>query len=522
MDSDQLTLTSLFDRARRVFGDRTIVSRIDGGELTLTYTELFGRVDRLAHALRGLGVQPGDRVGTMAWNHHRHLELYIAVTMTGAVLHTINVRLSADQAVEVAEHAGDVIVFVDSDLTELLEAATTLPDLRAVVRMGQGQAPDGVVDYETLLADQPATPFNYPQLREDMPAATSYSSATTGTPKGVVYSHRAMYLHSMMLGLADTWGISESDAILPIVPMFHVNAWGLPFAGVWMGAKLVLPGARPTATAVLDLIIDHDVTFAAAVPTVWMDVLRLARERDESLSSLRLLVSGGAPLPRALLVDADDLGLPMIHSYGMTEASPLVLVGAMRSDAPTDEARMELRLRQGYVVPGLHFRVDDPEGQEVPWDGITAGELKLRGPWVAEEYERDSRSADVFIDGWYHTGDIVTIDRRGYLQVVDRVNDLIKSGGEWISSIELEDALMNHPAVESAAVVAVPDERWQERPKAYVVPRAEIDTEALRTHLADQFPRFWVPDVIEIIDSIPLTSVGKFDKKSLRSLSDRG
>ncbi|WP_230595833.1 long-chain-fatty-acid--CoA ligase [Rhodococcoides fascians] len=515
-------MTSILDRARRVFGDRTVVSRIDGGTRTLTYAELFGRVDRLSHALRGLGVKQGDRVGTMAWNHHRHLELYLAVTSSGAVLHTINVRLAADQVVQVAEHAGDVVVFVDSDLTELLKAATArLLDLRAVVRMGEGEPSDGLVDYEALLASQVAEPFEYPRLTEEMPAATSYSSATTGTPKGVVYTHRAMYLHSMMLGLADTWAISESDTILPVVPMFHVNAWGLPFTGLWMGATLVLPGERPTPAAVLDLMVDHGVTFAAAVPTVWMEVVRLARGRGESLQSLRLLVSGGAPLPRALLVDADELGLPMIHSYGMTEASPLVLVGAMRSDAPTDEARMDLRLRQGYVVPGLDYRVEDSDGRPVPWDGESVGELKLRGPWVAEEYERDERSASAFVDGWFHTGDIVTIDGQGYLHVVDRVNDLIKSGGEWISSIELEDALMNHPAVESAAVVAVPDERWQERPKAFVVLRDEIDTDELRRYLADKFPRFWVPDTIKTIDAIPLTSVGKFDKKSLRSLSDR-
>jgi fatty-acyl-CoA synthase len=332
----------------------------------------------------------------------------------------------------------------------------------------------------------------------------------------VVYSHRGLLMHSMALALADTWAISRSDTVLPVVPMFHVNAWGLPFTALWMGSRLVLPGARPAAADLLDLLVRQRVTFAAAVPTVWMDVLRLVRAQGRPLPSLRMVVSGGAPLPRTLLEDADDLDIPMIHSYGMTEAAPLVLVGQRQRAAGSAADPMLRRLRQGAVVPGLDYRVVDDDGNSVPRDGATPGELQLRGPWVAEEYERDARSAAAFRDGWYHTGDIVNVDEGGYVKVVDRVADVIKSGGEWISTVDLENALMDHPAVRSAAVIGVPDERWQERPHAYVVLDRDATGDQLREFLMERFPKFWVPDVVQALPEIPLTSVGKFDKKALR------
>ncbi|MEU6559382.1 long-chain fatty acid--CoA ligase [Nocardia nova] len=520
VDSSQLTLSLVMDRARREFPDRRVVSRIDGTVVSQTYSQLFERVDRLCWALRGLGVAPGDRVGTIAWNHHRHLELYLAATLSGAVLHTINLRLPVDQAVDIAKHAGDSVVFIDSDLPEMIEAVTSgLQGSPAIVRMGTSEAGAAeVVDYEQMVSEQPGEPYPYPQLQENQPAATCYSSATTGRPKGVVYSHRALVLHSMMLAMKDTWALSESDSVLPVVPMFHVNAWGLPFAALWMGARLVLPGARPTARDLLSLLHREKVTFAAAVPTVWMDVLALLRTENRRLDTLRLVVSGGAPLPRTLLEEADELAVPMIHSYGMTEASPLALVGQPRSDAPVGRALIERRIRQGYVVPGLDYRVVDLSGANVPRDGRTSGELLLRGPWVAEEYQLDERSADAFVEGWYHTGDIVTVDSAGYVKVVDRANDVIKSGGEWISSVDLENALMDHPAVETAAVIGVPDTRWQERPRGFVVSSSEATSDELREFLAQQFPRFWIPDDIVFVSEIPLTSVGKFDKRRLREL----
>jgi fatty-acyl-CoA synthase len=519
MDSDQLTLRMIADRARRSFGDREVISWMNGQAITHSYREIFRRTDRLAWALRSLGVRPGDRIATIAWNHHRHLELYLAVTLTGAVLHTVNLRLSPEQSLQIIRHAGDTVAFIDEDLDELAaEIRSRLPNV-TIIHLGASQS--NGLDYEQLLAEQPTIPFNYPELDEAMPAATCYSSATTGTPKGVVYSHRALVLHSMMSAMTDTWGISEADRILLVVPMFHVNAWGLPFTAMWMGATLVMPGARPDADRILDLLGAHRATFAAAVPTVWIDVVRQMRARRRRLPELRLVVSGGAPLPATLLRDADQLGIPMIHSYGMTEATPLVLVGQVRSDVADRTDLLDLRLRQGFVVPGLDYRIVDPDGVDVPWDGLSPGELWLRGPWVAEEYERDERSAEAFGDGWYRTGDVVTVERHGYLQVVDRAGDLIKSGGEWISSIELENALMDHPAVQFAAVIAVPDARWQERPQAYVVPSHSASAEELRAYLASRFPRFWIPDRIVTLDAMPMTSVGKFDKVALRRMADQ-
>jgi fatty-acyl-CoA synthase len=499
MDGDQLTLGQVLRRARREFPHREVVSRERTGVVTTTYAELFERVDRLAHALSALGVKRGDRVATVGWNHRRHLELYLAVTATGAVLHTVNARLGPNQLRAVVEHAGDVALFAED------EVAAEQGD------WFRGPVVGFAASYDELLAEQPGSGFDYPDLDEREPAAMAYSSATTGRPKGVLYSHRALYLHTLMVCLKDTWAIGEADTVLPVVPMFHVNAWGLPFASVWMGARLVLPGVRPTADDLLPLL--DGVTFAAAVPTVWMDVFARMEEREIRLPSLRTVVSGGAPLPAALLRQADRLGVPLIHSYGMTEASPLVLVGGIRSDLDSTEDR---RLKQGFVVPGLDYEIrptDSVAGQ----GGEERGELCLRGPWIVDGYERDERSTDAFADGWYRSGDVVTRDRDGYLHVVDRMADLIKSGGEWISTLELEDALSTYPGVTAAAVVGVPDPRWQERPRAYLVTSEPIDVAAVKESLAERFPRFWIPDEFVLTESLPLTSVGKYDKKRLRA-----
>jgi fatty-acyl-CoA synthase len=496
MDSDQLTLGQVLRRGRREFGHREVVSRERAGVETTTYAQLFERVDRLAHALAALGVRRGDRVATVGWNHRRHLELYLAVTATGAVLHTVNARLSPDQLRAVVEHAGDVVLFAEDEV-----AADWFRG--PVVRF------DGT--YDDLLEVQPGTGFGYPDLDEREPAAMAYSSATTGRPKGVLYSHRALYLHTLMVCLKDTWAIGEADTVLPVVPMFHVNAWGLPFASIWMGARLVLPGVRPTAEDLLPLL--DGVTFAAAVPTVWMDAFARMEERGIRLPSLRSVVSGGAPLPAALLRQADRLGVPLIHSYGMTEASPLVLVGGIRSDLDPSENR---RLKQGFVVPGLDYEIRPTDGASAG-DGEERGELCLRGPWIVDGYERDERSAAAFDGGWYRSGDIVTRDADGYLHVVDRMSDLIKSGGEWISTLELEDALSTYPGVTAAAVVGVPHPRWQERPRAYLVTSQPIDVVKVAEALAERFPRFWIPDEFVLTESLPLTSVGKYDKKRLRA-----
>ncbi len=518
MDSYQLTTQMIARRATTAFGDREVVS-VHAGTVTRTsYADLFRRVDRLAHALRGLGIGPGGRVATLVFNESGNMEIYMAVTMSGAVLHTVNLRLPAEQVAYTIEHARDELVIFDGDQDEVIAGIRSdLDPGCALVRLdepGDSHQVTDALDYELLLAEAPATPFDFPELAETSTAAVSYSSATTGTPKGVAYSHRALVLHSMMLGLHDTWALGEADTVLPIVPMFHVNAWGIPFAALWMGSRLVLPGRRPTGAGLAELMRAEDVTFVAAVPTVWSDVFARA-DGTNAFPSLRMAVCGGAPLSSSLLAEAERLGVPMVHSYGMTEATPLVLVNGSRSTDPVELDR-STRLRQGFVVPGVEFTVRDESGATVAWDGLSQGELCLRGPWIAESYERDERTAASFVDGWYHTGDVVTVDPAGRLKVVDRMADLIKSGGEWISTLDLQDALDDHPEVVRSAIVGVPNERWQERPFAFIASTGDLDPDALRAHLEQRFPRFWLPDEFVQLDQIPLNPVGKIDKRSLR------
>ena len=525
MNDDQLTIGSIAERALRQYPDQVVVTARGPSVSAMTYGDLFERVYRLVRALRALGVQPGDRVATVAWNHRRHLELYLAVPCMGAVLHTINLRLHEDQVADIVAHAGDTVVVVDEDCLPVVGVATrSARCVRHWVVLrddAPGPLPDGVawLDYEELLADQEPKELALDgRVDERAPAAMCYSSATTGKAKGVVYSHRAIYLHSMMLGLADTWGISEWDTALVVVPMFHVNAWGIPYASVWMGAKLVLPGVRPRAADLAALLHSEQVTFTAGVPSVWAEVAENLRTSGVALPHLRLVVSGGAPLSPKLLDAGRQAGLPIIHSYGMTEASPLVLVGgpgpALQGE-PEDVVRSAM-LAQGRLVPGLAMSVRDEYGHDVPRDGMTTGELWLKGPWIADGYVRDPRSAAAFSEGWYRTGDVVTVDRRGYVRVVDREADLIKSGGEWISTIDVENAILDLAGVRGAAVVGVPDERWQERPVAFVVLDEPLEQDAIRRHLRQKVPRWWVPDEVVVVEEIPLTSVGKTDKKELR------
>jgi fatty-acyl-CoA synthase len=531
VNSDQLTPMSFLRRAVALFPDREIVTRTPAGDVAISYRDFVARVHRLAHVLRDLGVRPGDRVATLAWNNQRHLELYFAVPCAGAVLHTVNLRLAAGQIAEIVGHAGDVIIFADEDKLDLAgEAVSGLerpPRIIVLADPADGSERTGQASYEELMAAASAEPYPFPELDERQAAATCYSSATTGRPKGVVYSHRSLWLHSMALGMADTWGLSEADTILPVVPMFHVNAWGLPFAAIWLGSRLILPGTAPSPEHLADLLAGQSVTFAAAVPTVWLSVLAVLSERGSRLPGARLFVSGGAPLPAALLAEADRAGLPLIHSYGMTEATPLVLVGRIRSTLASEPAAAGFarRLRQGVPVPGVEVAVIAEDGRPASTDGAEIGELWIRGPWVAEEYERDPRGGEVFVGGWYHTGDIVSVDSQGYLKVVDRKADLIKSGGEWISTVDLENALLEHPAVRLACVVGLPDERWSERPVAALVVHPGASDPAddeLRDYLAAHFPKWWLPERFIRLDALPLTSVGKYDKKGLRSLLNGG
>ena len=446
----------------------------------------------------------------------------------GATLHTINLRLPADHLVHVINHAGDQVLLVDDNLWPLVEAVRgRLETVQHFVIMGDGPLPETrirpVHSYEELLANAPAG-WSFPEdIDEWDEAGMCYSSATTGMPKGVVYAHRAIYLHSMAACMVDSVGVSEKDTVMPVVPMFHVNAWGMPFAAVWMGAKQVLPGPQPTPAVLCELIQNEKVTLAAGVPTVWMGVLREMEQKRYDLSSITRIACGGAAPPRALIEAYEQkLGVPFLHAYGMTEAAPVTHVSITKSHLAGEDPdrRYARKAKQGLLMPGLEMRVVKEDGQEVAWNGEEMGELVLRGPWIAHEYYNDERSQATFRDGWYFTGDVATVDSEGYLHIVDRVKDLVKSGGEWISTVDVENAIMAHPGVAEAAVVACYHPKWQERPLACVVAkpeaRATITADEIRLFLKGRFADWWIPDDVVFIDEVPKTSVGKFDKKVLR------
>jgi fatty-acyl-CoA synthase len=512
-----LLLPDLLRRAREFFPDREVVQYQGGVPVhRYTYRDHHDRALRFAGALRELGVRPGDRVATLAWNTHRHLELYFAVPQSGAVLHTVNLRLDPEEIRYVLDHADDRVVVADSALLPLLAPARAArPDMLVVATDGGGP---GVLDYEELVAAGPAL-HDPPPVDEDQAAALCYTSGTTGPPKGVAYSHRALYLHTFAACLADGHAISERDTVLHVVPMFHANAWGIPFAALMTGAGQVLPGPHPSAADLARIIAAERVTYTGMVPTVAVDLLREATAGGLDLSSLRALVLGGSP-PSPALVQAieERLGVPVFQGWGMTEISPM---GTFARPSPAAEHEPAERRRQvctqGRLLPGLQWRLADERGRDLPHDGVARGELLIRGPWVAERYVRDEHP-ESFTDGWLRTGDIATIDPAGYLRIVDRVKDLIKSGGEWISSVALEQALLEHPAVVEAAVVAVPHDRWQERPLALVVCAAgpRPSPAELLDALRDRVPRWWLPDRVLVVDALPRTSVGKIDKRALR------
>ncbi len=523
-----LTLTHFLTRGNTFFPRQEVVSRVADGSLRrYGFAEYYARTCRLANALVRLGVRPGDRVATLGWNSHRHLEAYFAVPGIGAVLHTLNLRLHPTELRYIARHAGDQVIIVDASLVPLFtEFRREVPSLKHVVVMsddGARPGEPGDLDYETLVAAEPAT-FDWPELDERAGALMCYTSGTTGLPKGVLYSHRSTALHSLMLCMADTKGIGERDTILPVVPMFHANAWGLAHVAIGVGAKLVLPGADLSPGAVLDLMAKERVTFAEAVPTVWLGVLALLDEHPGrwDLSSVRMIGVGGAAAPPAMLEGyARRHGIQMLHSWGMTEMNPVGTISrakrAADPDAPETVAR---RAKQGYAVPFVEQRHVDDAGRVLPWDGKQMGELEVRGPWVASAYFDSPEGADKFTkDGWFRTGDVVTIDTEGYVQITDRSKDVIKSGGEWISTQALENALMSHPSVLEAAVFAARHEKWGERPLAAVVLKAgKTATKAeLRAHIEGDFAKFWLPDDYLFIEQIPRTSTGKFKKLELRA-----
>jgi fatty-acyl-CoA synthase len=524
----QLTLAHVLRRMRTVNAEAEVVTLTDDGKQRASFGEVVQRVDRLAGALRAFGVSEGDRVATFAWNSQAHLECYLAIPCLGAVLHTLNIRLFAEQLEYIIEHAQDRIVFVDDSLVPLLEKVADKVDcVEQYVVIGDG--PTGslepVMRYEELLASaDPLGVDDYPDVSERAAAAMCYTSGTTGNPKGVVYSHRSSVLHSMGTGLVDSLALSRSDRILPVVPMFHANSWGLAYAGAMFGSSLIMPGRFLQAEPLVGLIESEKVTFAGAVPTIWLDVLRYADEHHSDLSSLRSVVCGGAAVPRSLMQGFEERhGIEVTQAWGMTETSPLGSI-AHPPAGVSGEERWSYKVSAGRVAPFVEARIVGAEGEVLPADGSTTGELEVRGPWIASGYYEDPEgSRDRFDDGWLRTGDIASLDSEGYIRISDRSKDVIKSGGEWISSVELENELIGHPAVREAAVISIPDERWSERPLACVVLEDGSDASAseLRDYLADRVAKWWIPDAFAFIDEVPKTSVGKFDKKVLRSrLSD--
>ncbi|MHA6796963.1 long-chain fatty acid--CoA ligase [Pseudonocardia bannensis] len=519
-----LLINQLLWRGEHVFAEKEIVTRLPGAYHRYTYAQLGLRARRLAQALTRLGVGPGDRVGTLAWNTHQHYESYFGVPCMGAVLHTINLRLFPEQIAYVINHAADSVLLVEPDQLPVLEKiATQLRTVRAYVVLGEGPVPETslapVLGYEELLAAEDGD-LVWPEFDENTAAAMCYTSATTGDPKGVVYSHRSVVLHSLNLALHGSIGVREEATFLPISPMFHANSWGIPHAAAMQGTKLVLPGPHPVADDYLDAIEREGVTHAVAAVSVGVMIRDALQRRDRDLSRLQVLWLGGQAPPLGLIRwFRDRYGVEVPQGWGMTEASPLATFTAVKKrirEAGQDAVDRTL-VKQGLPMPGIEVRLADESGAPLPWDGETVGEFLLRGPTVTAAYHDDPRTADSFVDGWFRTGDVGVIDPDGYLQLTDRAKDLIKSGGEWISSVELENALMSHPAVAEAAVVAVPDERWLERPLACVVAREPVTAEDLRAHLADRFAKWQLPDEFLVVPEIPKTGVGKSDKKVLRA-----
>ena len=524
-----LLVHQFLERANTFTPNKEIVTREGEGTHRYTYADLMLRTSRLSNALSGLGVGVGDRVGTFAWNTYRHLEAYFAAPVMGAVLHTTNIRLAAEDLVYIINHAGDKVILVDPDLAQLLEPlAPRLESVEHFIIMTDDRNFSTTLpsahNYEDLLAGASDT-YSPVKQDENEPAGLCYTSATTGRPKGVVYSHRGIVLHSMMEAQADTIGFQERDSVMAIVPMFHANCWGVPYTATMVGAKQVLNGVRPDPAALCRLIDTEKVTLSLGVPTVWIALLDYLERSGEKydFSSLREIASGGSAVPLSL-IDAiqEKLGVNMVQAYGMTEATPVVSYRREWSDLEDSSEGEKRRMAgsQGVMVPGLEMRLVDDEGNDLPWDGEQRAELLFKGPWIADGYYNDPRSEETFIDGWYHSGDIASVDPNGYIQIGDRVKDMVKSGGEWISSVDLETAIIAHPGVLEAAVIAIPHERWVERPLACVVRNAEFKGDLAKAEvldfIKDKFASWWMPDDVVFIDEIPKTGVGKFDKKVLR------
>jgi fatty-acyl-CoA synthase len=524
MQDRPLTINAIFEHGRRVYADSEVVTFTGEGARRASFAEVAARSRRLGAALKRLGINEGDRVGTFCWNTQEHLEAYFTIPCMGAVLHTLNLRLFPDQLTYVINHAEDRVIIIDDSLVPLL--ARVVADLKTVEHFiviggGDATALGDVLRYEELLAAE-SDDFEWPEIEERSAAAMCYTSGTTGNPKGVVYSHRSTFLHSLSVCSGSVFALTEHDRILPIVPMFHANAWGLPYAGWFAGSDFVMPSRFLQAEPLCRLIEAERPTFSGAVPTIWNDILRYAESHPVDLSSIRMIACGGSAVPRSLMEKFQQRhNVRIVQAWGMTETSPLAAVALIpKCCEPGQE--MDWRSKTGRVVHGVELRIVD-NGKEVAWDGEAIGEIEVRGPWITASYYGDD-TPEKFDEGWLRTGDVGTINRQGYIQITDRSKDVIKSGGEWISTVELENALMAHPDVIEAAVIGVPDDRWDERPLACVVMREGVsaDPEALRTFLGERVAKWWVPERWAFISEVPKTSVGKFDKKVLRAQREQG
>lgn len=519
MMDEELNLWDFLERAAELFPRKEVVSRLPTGEVHRTdYAGIHRRARRLMGGLKALGVGVGDRVATLAFNGFRHLEAYFAVPGMGAVLHTANPRLAPKEIAYILNHAEDKVLLFDPHLLPLVEALR--PELKTVAHFVvlDGEAPEGYLAYEALLGEE-VDPVRVP---ERAACGMAYTTGTTGLPKGVVYSHRALVLHSLSASLADGTALSERDVVLPVVPMFHVNAWCLPYAATLVGAKQVLPGPRLDPASLVELFDGEGVTFTAGVPTVWLALADHLEATGHRLKTLKRLVVGGSAAPKSLIARLERMGIEVRQGYGLTETSPVVVQNFTKShlEGLSEEEKLSLKAKTGLPIPLVRLRVADEGGKPVPKDGKTLGEVQLRGPWITRGYYGNEAASQQALtpDGWFRTGDVAVWDEEGYLEIKDRLKDLIKSGGEWISSVDLENALMGHPGVKEAAVVAIPHPRWQERPLAVVVPRGERPKEEeLREHLLRAgFARWQLPDAFVFVEEIPRTSAGKFLKRALR------
>ena len=525
MQDAPLLVSGILRHGQQVYGDSAVITitGAEGESTSATFAEVAARAERLAKALGRLGIGDSDRVGTFLWNNQRHQEAYLAIPAMGAVLHTLNLRLFPEQLSYVINHAEDQVIIVDASLVPLLaRVRDQLTTVKHIIVAGDAAGTDTealgeTLSYEALLdAEEPG--YAWPEFDERQAAAMCYTSGTTGNPKGIVYSHRSTYLHSFAVTSGSTLGINEQDSVLSIVPMFHANAWGTPYAAFMTGADLIMPQMFLQAAPLAAIIARHRPTLSAGVPTIWNDLLRYSRTTPVDMSSLRMITAGGAAVPRQLIEQfRDELGVELVQGWGMTETSPICSLALPPRGVPEDE-EIVWRSKTGRVVIGVEVRVVAEDGSILPNDGESVGEFEVRGPWITGSYYGEP-TPDRFHDGWLRTGDIGSLDGRGYMQISDRTKDVIKSGGEWISSVELENEVMAHPGVVEAAVIAVPDERWSERPLVAVVLEegSEQSADELVAFLQGRVSKWWLPERWAFIDEVPKTSVGKFDKKVLRA-----